>query len=312
MILCCGEALIDMLPRVTEAGETAFSPYVGGAVFNTAVALGRLGVPTEFYSGLSSDFFGQMLRDSLAQNHVGSRYAHISPQPTTLAFVRLVDGQASYIFYDENSAGRSLAPEHLPELDANVTALQFGAISLIPEPCGSTYEALMAREHAKRVIILDPNIRPGFIPDKEKHLARMRRMIAMSDIVKVSDEDLNWFGEVGSLEDVARRWLVEGDAIGPKLILLTHGADGATGYTKRQAVQVPGQRVAVVDTVGAGDTFTAGVLASLQENGALTKAGLAELTDRQIEAALTLGIKAATVTVSRAGANPPWRSELAA
>jgi fructokinase len=311
MILCCGEALIDMLPRQTGAGEAAFAPYVGGAVFNTAIALGRLGVPTEFFSGISSDFFGQMLRDSLAQNHVGTRYAHISPQPTTLAFVRLVDGQASYIFYDENSAGRSLTTDHLPVLDDNVTTVQFGAISLIPEPCGATYEALMAREHEKRVIVLDPNIRPGFIPDKETHLARMRRMIAMTDIVKISDEDMRWFGEAGTMDEIAKRWIVPADQQGPKLILVTHGADGVTGYTQDQTVHVDAQRVEVVDTVGAGDTFTAGVLASLQEAGLLTKAALPSLTQEQISAALTLGAKAAAVTVSRAGANPPWRSELA-
>jgi len=310
MILCCGEALIDMLPRTSEAGEPAFAPYVGGAVFNTAIALGRLGVPTEFYSGVSSDFFGQMLRESLAANHVGTRYAHISPQPTTLAFVRLTDGQASYTFYDENSAGRSLALGDLPVLEDNVTTLQFGAISLIPEPCGSTYEALMAREHEKRVIVLDPNIRPGFIPDKEKHLARMRRMIAMSDIVKISDEDMRWFGESGTMEEIARRWIVPASQHGPKLILVTHGADGVTGYTSELAAHVAAQKVAVVDTVGAGDTFTAGVLTSLQEAGLLAKAALTSLEEEQIRAALLLGVKASAVTVSRAGANPPWRSEL--
>ena len=310
MILCCGEALIDMLQRKSDAGEPAFAPYVGGAVFNTAIALGRLGVPTEFFSGISSDFFGQMLLDSLTANHVGTHYAHISQQPTTLAFVRLTDGQASYMFYDENSAGRSLAIEHLPALDDNVTALQFGAISLIPEPCGSTYEALMAREHEKRVIILDPNIRPGFIPDKEKHLARMRRMIAMTDIVKISDEDMRWFGESGTMDEIARRWIVPADQQGPKVILVTHGADGVTGYTADLTVHVAAQRVPVVDTVGAGDTFTAGVLTSLQEAGVLVKSALTTLTEAQIRDALTLGVKAAAVTVSRAGANPPWRNEL--
>jgi fructokinase len=310
MILCCGEALIDMLPRQTDASEAAFVPYVGGALFNTAIALGRLGVPTEFFSGISSDFFGQMLRDSLTENKVGSTYAHISPQPTTLAFVRLVDGHASYMFYDENSAGRMLAIDHLPELGDEITALQFGAISLIPEPCGSAYEALMTREHKKRLIVLDPNIRPGFITDREKHLARMRRMLAMTDIVKISDEDLRWFGEDGTIDEIVRRWIVPAGEQGPKLVLVTHGAEGVTAYTARQTVQVAAQKVTVVDTVGAGDTFTAGVLASLEEAGLLTKAALPDLSEAQIRDALTLGTKAAAITVSRAGANPPWRSEL--
>jgi fructokinase len=306
MILCCGEALIDMLPRETAAGEAAFAPYAGGAVFNSAIALGRLGAPVEFFTGLSSDLFGDVLRASLAGSNVGVRYANVSARPTTLAFVKLTNGQARYVFYDEGTAGRMLTEADLPALGANVDAMLFGAISLIPEPCGSTYEALMAREHATRVIMLDPNIRPGFIPDAAAHRARMMRMVAMADIVKLSDEDLAWFGEAGSVEQIAGRWL----GLGPKLILLTRGGDGATGYTSRHTVHVPTRRVDVVDTVGAGDTFNAGVLASMHEAGLLTKASVANLSPSQIEAALSLGVRAAAVTVSRAGANPPWRREL--
>jgi fructokinase len=306
MILCCGEALIDMLPRETAAGEAAFAPYAGGAVFNSAIALGRLGAPVEFFTGLSSDLFGDVLRASLAGSNVGVRYANVSSRPTTLAFVKLTNGQAKYVFYDEGTAGRILTEADLPALGADVDAMLFGAISLIPEPCGSTYEALMAREHATRVIMLDPNIRPGFIPAAGAHRARMMRMVAMADIVKLSDEDLAWFGESGSVEEIARRWL----GLGPKLILLTRGGDGATGYTSRHTVHVPTRRVDVVDTVGAGDTFNAGVLASLHEAGLLTKAAVSDLSSGQVEAAISLGVRAAAITVSRAGANPPWRREL--
>ena len=306
MILCCGEALIDMLPRRSTADEPAFAPYAGGAVFNTAIALGRLGAPVEFFSGLSTDLFGQQLVRVLAESKAGTRYAHFSPRPTTLAFVDLKDGHASYVFYDEGTAGRMLSPENLPVLADDVEALLFGAISLIPEPCGSTYEALMAREHSRRVTMLDPNIRPGFIPDRARHADRIRRMVAMADIVKLSDEDLAWFGEPGSSEDVIRDWLDQG----PKLILLTQGGKGATAYCRDHVVSVASRKVEVVDTVGAGDTFNAGILASLHEQGLLTKARIADLPRRAIEAALTLGARAAAVTVSRAGANPPWRQEL--
>ncbi|TIO11334.1 MAG: carbohydrate kinase, partial [Mesorhizobium sp.] len=210
MILCCGEALIDMLPRTTAEGEAAFAPYVGGAVFNTAVALGRLGAPAGFFSGLSSDLFGGQLREALGASKVSSTYAHTSPKPTTLAFVRLTDGQATYTFYDENTAGRMLAIEDLPKLGAEIEAMLFGAISLISEPAGTAYEEFMRREHNSRVMMLDPNIRPNFIPDKAKHLRRIREMMAMADIVKLSDEDLNWFDEAGSLEEVVRNWLDRG------------------------------------------------------------------------------------------------------
>jgi fructokinase len=306
MILCCGEALIDMLPRRSTAGEPAFAPVAGGALFNSAIALGRLGVPTEFFSGLSSDLFGQQIRAVLAESNVGSRYAGISARPTTLAFVNLIDGQATYTFYDENTAGRMLTVADLPRLDDDVDAMLFGAISLIPEPCGAAYEALMTREHGSRATMLDPNIRPGFIADKDRHLARMHRMIAMADIVKMSDDDLAWFGETGTHDEIAARWLAKG----PKLVIITGGAKGATGYTARARVSVESQRVAVVDTVGAGDTFNAGVLASLHEQRLLSKAALAGLSERALHTALFLGAKAAAVTVSRAGANPPWMNEI--
>ncbi|RWG85015.1 carbohydrate kinase [Mesorhizobium sp.] len=307
MILCCGEALIDMLPRTTSEGEAAFAPYVGGAVFNTAIALGRLGAPAGFFSGLSSDLFGGQLREALGASKVSSTYAHTSPRPTTLAFVRLNNGQATYTFYDENTAGRMLTIEDLPKLGAEIEAMLFGAISLISEPAGSAYEEFMRREHGSRVMMLDPNIRPNFIPDKAKHLRRVREMMAMADIVKLSDEDLNWFDEAGSHEDVVRNWLDRG----PKLIVVTHGSEGAVGYSKEHKVTVVPQKVKVVDTVGAGDTFNAGILASLHEQGLLTKAAIGDLSEDAIRNALELGAKAAAVTVSRAGANPPWQHEIA-
>jgi fructokinase len=306
MIICCGEALIDMLPRRSTLDEPAFAPYSGGAVFNTAVALGRLGVPVEFFSGLSSDLVGQQLRATLAESKVGSRYAHISGRPTTLAFVQLIDGHASYVFYDEETAGRMLSTANLPVVESNVDAMLFGAISLIPEPCGSAYEALMQREAPKRVTMLDPNIRPAFIPDREKHLARIQRMIAMADILKLSDEDLGWFGATGAPEDAIAHWL----ELGPKLVVMTRGNKGATGYTRDHKVTVTPKPVKVIDTVGAGDTFNAGILASLHEQGALSKARINSLSEAEILNALALGAAAAAVTVSRAGANPPWRYEL--
>ncbi len=306
MILCCGEALIDMLPRQTVDGEAAFAPYVGGAVFNTAVALGRIGTETAFFSGISNDLFGRRLSDALRASNVDLRHVRFSDRPTTLAFVHLADGHASYTFYDEDTAGRMLEKADLPVLDDDVRALHFSCISLIPEPCGSTYEALMRREHQARVIMLDPNIRAGFIADRERHALRMRRMIAMADIVKLSDEDLAWFGETGSHDEIAARWL----QAGPKVVVITRGGKGAVGYTARDRMDVPAHSVTVADTVGAGDTFNAGILASLDEAGLLDKERLAALGADELRAALDFAMAAAAVTVSRPGANPPWRHEL--
>lgn len=304
MILTCGEALIDMLPRTSDKGEPAFAPYAGGAVFNTAIALGRLGAPVGFFSGLSSDLFGDQLRDGLAASNVDVSPAHTANRPTTLAFVRLVDGQATYAFYDENTAGRMLTEADLPTTDAQ--ALFFGGISLVGEPCGSAYEALQTREAPTRVTMIDPNIRPGFITDEAPYRARIDRMVAQADIVKLSDEDLHWLMGSGDSAALAAKILT----LGPKLVCITEGAKGATGYTASETVQVQATQVRVADTVGAGDTFNAGVLAALHQSGTLTKPGIATLDATTIRSALTLGTKAAAITVSRAGANPPWAREL--
>lgn len=306
MILCCGEALMDMLPAETTAGEPAFVPHPGGSVFNTAIALGRLGAPAGFLSGLSTDFFGEMLRDRLAGSQVDTTHVIMSGRPTTLAFVRLVEGQASYAFHDENTAGRMLSAADMPVIGKAVRALFFGGISLIAEPCGSAYETLMARERETRIIMLDPNIRPDFIADAAAHRARMARMLGMADIVKLSDEDLRWFGEDSDIDSMASAWL----ARGPKLLIVTHGRMGATAYTRQHRISLPSLAVEIADTVGAGDTFNAGVLAVLLERGRLEKGALGLLSEADLSAALSLATAAAAVTVSRAGANPPWRSEL--
>ncbi|PRX37467.1 fructokinase [Meinhardsimonia xiamenensis] len=307
MILCCGEALIDMLPRKTAAGEDAFAPYPGGAVFNTAIALGRLGARVGFFSGLSRDLFGQRLMAALEEAGVDHSLAAISDRPTTLAFVTLKDGHASYAFYDENTAGRMLGEGDLPELPASVTALFFGGISLVAEPCGSAYEVLMLRAAKDgRLTMIDPNIRPGFITDETAYRARLARLLAVADIVKLSDEDLRWLEGAGEVSDLAGAIL----ARGPKLVLITEGASGARAFTRRGALHVPAEAVEVVDTVGAGDTFNAGVLAGLEREGMLSRQALADATDEALERIVGLGIRAAAVTVSRAGANPPYASEL--
>lgn len=301
MILACGEALIDMLPRTTDAGEAAFAPYAGGAVFNTAIALGRLGVPAGFLSGISRDLFGQQLEAALTASNVDTSLLVRSDRPTTLAFVTLTDGHAKYAFYDENTAGRMLAPADLPQCDA--TAYFFGGISLVGEPCGRAYETLARRVAGTAPIMVDPNIRRSFITDEAAYRERLDVMFACADIIKVSDEDLEWI--TGGTDSAAFR-----DSTAASLLLLTRGADGVTVICDHGTFDVPANRVDVVDTVGAGDTFNAGLLAGLYRAGALTIDGLDDASEDVLRAAVTLGAAAAAVTVSRAGANPPWEHEL--
>ena len=305
MILCCGEALIDMIPSPTHAGRDGFVPHAGGAIYNTAIALGRLGTPVGMLTGLSSDMFGQQLEAGLQESHVDVSKVITSDRPTTLAFVKLTDGHASYSFFDENSAGRMLSAEDLPELGADVQALYFGGISLACTPGADAYGALCAREGAGRLVMIDPNIRPGFIDDEAAYRARLMGMLAISDIVKVSDEDLAWlFPDTDGVQSLL-------DA-GAKVVVLTLGSKGARAITARGLdVKIDSRPVEVVDTVGAGDTFNAGVLAALSDMDLLSKEAVAAITSDQLTQALTKGAQVAAVTVSRAGANPPWAEELA-
>ncbi|MCP5087599.1 MAG: carbohydrate kinase [Rhodobacteraceae bacterium] len=306
-ILCCGEALIDMIPTPTELGCDGFVPHSGGAVFNTAVALGRLGARAGLLTGLSTDMFGQQLAAALQASHVDTSLAIKSDRPTTLAFVQLTDGHASYSFFDENSAGCMLSPDDMPALPPEISTLFFGGISLACEPCADAYAALLAREGENRAVMIDPNVRPGFISDEARYRSRLEAMIAQADILKVSDEDLNWIVPTPqSLREKIEEMLNKG----PSLVILTQGGEGATGYLSNGTeITVPARQVQIVDTVGAGDTFNAGVMAWFFEEGKMTRAALRSLSDDAVQAALANGASAAAITVSRAGANPPWADE---
>ena len=309
MILCCGEALMDMIPVTCGDGRAAFRPCPGGAVFNTAVALGRLGARAGILTGLSTDFFGDQLRTALDESGVDRSLSPGSAHPTTLAFVQLSEGQARYAFHDENAAPRMIRAADLPALPGRVTTLFFGGISLCSEPCGSAYEALALRESARRVIMLDPNVRPGFAADAAAYRQRLDRLMACADILKLSEEDLEWL-RPGAEPEAA---IAELAGAGPSLVILTRGAKGATARTARgRTASRSAPAVTVADTVGAGDTFNAGVLAALDDAGALAKDRLAGLDRAILDDMLDLASRAAAVTVSRVGADPPTARELPA
>jgi fructokinase len=307
MIVSCGEALIDFLPAEGSGRGAGFAGFPGGSPFNVAIAVGRLGQPAGFFGGLSRDFFGDTLRRAMRESHVDTSLAYESDRPSTLAFVSLEDGNARYAFFDENSAGRMLTESELTPMPKAVAALSFGSFSLAEEPCGSAFEALMQREQRDRVISLDINVRPTLIHNRSGYLARIDRLAAMADIVKLSEEDLAWLAPGATFETLADRY----QKLGTQVVVLTRGGDGAVALAAGVRAEAAAMQVKVVDTIGAGDTFTAAMLVWLAQNDRLTKRGVAGLSRDDLAAKLAFAAKAAAITVSRRGADPPWLHELA-
>lgn len=308
MIICCGEALVDMIAIGIDDDQTAFVPHSGGAIFNTAITLGRLGADVGLISGVSEDMFGQQLVRDLKTSKVDTSQLVRSSRRTTLAFVELKDGQASYSFFDENSAGRMVQFEDFPSIEEPASAYYFGGISLASEPSGESYAALAAKMADNSVIMLDPNIRTTFISDEAKYRARLEKLFNVCDIVKISDEDLSWiYPDATSLNSAANMILNSGAS----LVVLTKGEDGSTGfYGDGKSVDISIEKVKVADTVGAGDSFNGGLLAKLSELDLLSKSALKNLNDEQLKQAMAFASKVAAITVSRSGANPPWTHEL--
>ncbi|GLQ34232.1 carbohydrate kinase [Amylibacter marinus] len=307
MILCCGEALIDMVPKTLD-DTPVFAPLSGGAVFNTAISLGRLQAPVALFSGISNDLFGNQLVSELKNSAVDTRYLARSNQPTTLAFVRLVDGHAQYTFYDENSAGRMVNADQIPKIDTSIDALYFGGISLCIEPAAETYAQALKTLGSDRLVMVDPNIRQSFIKDAAKYRARLMDIIQRADVVKVSDEDLDYIIE--GPQSIAEKFATL-KSMGPSIAILTKGSQGADAlFGSNQQVSVPAVKSTVADTVGAGDSFNAGFLKGLIEGDCLSKSEVQSIQGPQVIAALKWATKVASITVSRSGANAPWLSEL--
>ncbi|MEW2410095.1 carbohydrate kinase family protein [Streptomyces griseoviridis] len=300
MIVVAGEALIDLVPQGTGA-LAALTPARGGGPYNTAVALGRLGSSTAFCSRTSRDAFGEALLDGLRSAGVDVSAVQRGTEPTTLAVATLdAGGSAAYTFYVEGTADRLFsAPEALP---AGTRAVSFGTCSLVLEPGATAYERLLRTAAGQGVFTaLDPNIRAGLIPDADAYRARFTSWLPSVSLLKLSEEDAGWLG--GS----PREWL----AAGPSAVVITRGGDGLTAYTRDGAeYSVPGEKVDVVDTIGAGDTVNAALLHGLAATDALSPEGVAALGARGWDRLLGFAARAAAITCSRAGAEPPFASEV--
>ncbi|MFI5682745.1 carbohydrate kinase [Streptomyces sp. NPDC051636] len=300
MIVVAGEALIDLVPQGPGA-LAGLKPALGGGPYNTAVALGRLGSPTVFCSRTSCDAFGEALLDGLRQAGVDVSAVQRGTEPTTLAVATIgADGSAAYSFYVQGTADRLFtAPAGLP---ATARAVSFGTCSLVLEPGASAYEELMRTAAGQGLFTaLDPNIRPGLIPDADAYRARFKSWLPSVTLLKLSEEDARWLGGTPG------EWL----AAGPSAVVITRGGDGLTVFTRDGAqYSVPGVEVDVVDTIGAGDTVNAALLHGLSAQDALSPGTVAALGADGWTRLLRFAARAAAITCSRAGAEPPFAAEL--
>ena len=275
-----------------------------------AVASARLGAPTGFLGSISRDFFGDMLMDRLHAEGVDDAFIRRSERLSTLAFVKIVQGEEPrYAFFTENSADRSLRIEDIPPvLPDSVECLAFGSISLLLEPGASAVTALIRREACSRAVSLDPNVRPMLVRDKAAYRLQLEGLLGPAGIVKVSSADLEWLYPERSAFESAGEWRERCGGI----VVLTRGQDGALLLGPNFRVEVPGSRVAVKDTIGAGDTFHAALLVRLRGLGRLNPQCADELTESEARDVLGFAVRAAALNCTRAGADPPTAAEMEA
>jgi len=292
-----GEVLIDLIPI-----GAARKPVVGGGPANTAKALANLGIDTQFIDGISFDQYGQMAKDGLVTVGVKLDYVKYLDKPTCLATVSLSEsGSATYEFVIENTATFDFSLDWLPKPQTDLPSLlHIGTLATVIEPGASALFEWVQTVVKVAPVVFDPNIRPAVLSDRSQYVAQVERWMAISSAVKVSDEDIKWLYPSLDVERVVNKWLKKG----PSLIVVTHGAAGLTGYRKDAKLTVNAVKVKVADTVGAGDTIGA-ILVE-----AIVKGGLDSLTGQRLETMLKRAAKAAAITVSRVGANPPTFQEL--
>ena len=292
-----GEILIDLI----QAGANP-KPIVGGGPANTAKALSKIGIDTQFIDGISTDGYGQMAKNDLLNAGVKLDYVMYSDKPTCLAIVSLSDsGSATYEFVIENTATFDFTSTWLPNPQSErPSLLHIGTLATAIEP-GASVLFEWAQSVAKVApIVFDPNIRPAVISDRKQYVKQVERWVAISLAVKVSDEDLKWLYPTLEIDQVVNNWLAKG----PSLIVVTYGDKGLAGYREDKKVSVDAVKVAVADTVGAGDTVGAILVEAVVRDGLDTLSGV------KLEMMLKRATKAAAITVSRTGANPPSKDEI--
>jgi len=310
-VIILGEALVDVAvgARADAGGGLSMTAHAGGSPANVAVGLARLGVRTRFAGRISRDGLGPFLRAHLQDSGVDLGLCVDAPQPATLAIVGVDhDGGASYSFYVEGTADWQWQRGELPASQAG-DVIHTGSLAIALEPGAQVVAAWIAEQSARGDVFLslDPNVRPALVLDLPGYRERLDALIARAHLVKVSDEDLQALEPGAAPLETAMAWARRG----PELVVVTHGAGGCTALAAgSDAVHCDADPVAVVDTIGAGDAFTAGLLAFLAERDAL-RVGSCRLLDRSaLSAALRFASAVAAITCERPGADPPWRAEL--
>ena len=311
MILVCGEALVDLFLAQPEGADIPARAVAGRSPVNVAIGIRRLGGASAFLGGLSTDAFGRHLAGMLAREGVSLDHARTTDRLTTISVVAMnASGVPSYAFHGEGKADRMLTVDDLPaSLPAGIRALTFGSYTLAVEPVGSAYLALARREAGRRVISLDPNVRPTVTPDMAAWRTRFDEFLPLATLVKASDEDIaTAYGPDAEIGVIARSWLTRG----PKLVVVTQGPEGAVAYSAAGETRVPGRPVKVVDTVGAGDTFHAALLARLDALGLLDVASIGSLSQETLRDVLHTAVTASSITCGRRGADLPHAADVAA
>lgn len=308
MYVVCGEALFDVFAGEERAdGSLALDARAGGSPFNVAIGLARLGSPVGFLAGLSRDPLGERLATRLAAEGVDTRYLVRSDRLTTLSLVgKTAEGTPAYTFYGIGAADRSLTAADLPYLPHDVTGLHLGSYSIVAQPTADALAALAEREAGRRLISLDPNVRPTVEPDMRTWRRRIEVLARTATLIKVSSEDLELLWPGKSTDEVAARWLADGVS----LVVVTQGENGAAAHTRHHSVASSAIQTKVVDTVGAGDSFQAALLHALASMNLVSKAELAGIGRAEMTSLLAYSNRAAAIACSRRGADLPRAAEL--
>ncbi len=304
-IAIVGESLIDF----AATGGLNFAGHEGGAPTNSAIATARLGQPIGMVCQLSTDMFGERLLKHIESNGVDTRWVLRSDAPSTLAFVERTPTTNRYAFYMNGTADTQWNPTTLPVLPESCRFLQFGSISLLFEPAASRIIDLVKAQQGQRIVLFDPNVRLSLIKDLPAFRANVYRWSAYSNLMKFSDEDAAALAPGLSLAEVAASFM-QTDT-GPRAVVITRGGEGATLFRRgKAALEIVAPKITVADTIGAGDTFDAGLTVGLLEQGVEQVAQLDSLPDAGWLAVLRFAAQAAAINCTREGANPPTRAEL--